>query len=149
MIGIDPGESGGIVKLDEFGGVVFSDKFAGKTEHDVAELLREYALADVVHDRVYIESVHSMPKQGVASSFKFGRSFGFLLGLLTGMKITYDMVTPQAWQKHMGCLTRGDKNISKAAAQRRWPTEKWTHATADAGLIAEYGRQRRLILCHP
>lgn len=84
-----------------------------------------------------------MPKQGVASSFKFGRSYGFLIGLLTGLRIPYEFVTPQKWQKAMGCLTHGDKNISKAAAQRRWPNEKWTHATADAGLIAEYGRTHR------
>jgi hypothetical protein len=41
----------------------------------------------------------------------------------------------------MQCLTKGDKNVSKAAAQRLWPKLKITHANADALLIAEYGRQ--------
>ncbi len=33
-------------------------------------------------------------------------------------------------------------NVTKAAAQRRWPDMKWTHALADSALIAEYERQR-------
>lgn len=140
MIGVDPGNSGGVVKLDDSGQVVFADKFADKTEHDIAELIREYACSDIVHDEVWIEAVHSMPKQGVASSFKFGRHFGFLIGLLTGLQVRYSFVTPQKWQKACGCMSRGDKNVTKAAAQRRWPDQKWTHAIADAALIAEYGR---------
>jgi crossover junction endodeoxyribonuclease RuvC len=141
MIGIDPGQSGGIVKLDDrTGEVIFADKFADKTEHDIAELIREFACSDIGHDHVWIEKVHSMPKQGVASTFKFGRNFGFLIGLLTGLRVRYDLVTPAKWQGAMNCRTKGDKNISKAAAQRRWPDRKWTHATADAALIAEYGR---------
>jgi crossover junction endodeoxyribonuclease RuvC len=139
MIGIDPGQSGGVVLLDAAGRVIDKLPFAKATDHDIAEWLTEWDEHEAV-----IESVHSMPKQGVASSFKFGRSFGFLIGLLTGLKIPYRMVTPQTWQKAMGCLTHGDKNVSKAAAQRVWPREKWTHALADAALIAEYGRRTKV-----
>ena len=88
-----------------------------------------------------IENVHAMPKQGVTSSFTFGKNFGFLIGLLTACCIPYKFVTPQKWQKGMQCMTKGDKNISKAAAQRLWPKIKITHAIADSLLIAEYGRQ--------
>jgi len=135
-----------MVLLDEMGGLVGRLAFHNMTEHDIAETLREWSDPteyDGWGGKATIEQVHSMPKQGVASSFKFGRSYGFLLGLLTGLKIPYTMVTPQKWQKALGCLTHGDKNVSKAAAQRRWPTEKWTHAIADAALIAEYGRITR------
>jgi len=143
MIGIDPGKSGGMVKLDDgTGQVIRTDKFADMTDHDTAEALREYAL-DIEPDRAIIEQVHSMPKQGVASTFKFGRHFGFLIGLLTGLKIPYELVTPQKWQKALSCRTGGDKNVSKAAAQRLWPDERWTHAIADAALIAEYGRRKK------
>ena len=83
-----------------------------------------------------------MPKQGNVSSFTFGERYGFLRGLMMGLRIRYEYVTPQKWQKALGCLTHGDKNVSKAAAQRLWPKLKWTHATADAALIAEYGRRR-------
>jgi len=136
MIGIDPGDSGGAVCIGGSGVIVWTQAFQGMTDHDIAELLKEFD-----DDEAIIESVHSMPKQGVASSFKFGRSFGFLIGLLTGLQIPYTLVTPQKWQKAMECLTHGAKNRSKAAAQRLWPNRKWTHAIADAALIAEYGRR--------
>ncbi len=73
--------------------------------------------------------------------FKFGASYGFLKGLLVGMQIEFEEVTPQKWQKAMGCMTKGDKNVSKSAAQRLFPREKVVHATADAMLIAEFCRR--------
>lgn len=143
MIGIDPGMSGGMVMLcDVNGDIEAVATFARMTEYDIADTLLDWQETWTEGPmRACIESVHSMPKQGVASSFKFGQSFGFLRGLLTGLKIPYTLVTPQKWQKEMQCLTHGDKNVSKAAAQRRWPNHKWTHAIADAALIAEYGRR--------
>jgi len=41
----------------------------------------------------------------------------------------------------MGCMTKGDKNVSKRKAQELFPSMKVTHASADALLIAEYGRR--------
>jgi len=40
----------------------------------------------------------------------------------------------------LGCLSKGDKNVTKAKAQEQFPNIKVTHATADALLIALYGR---------
>ena len=91
--------------------------------------------------KAYIEKVGATPQMGVVSAFTFGRSYGWLLGVLDALRIPYEFVTPQKWQKAMGCLTGGDKNVSKAAAQRLWPSLKITHANADALLIAEYGRR--------
>ncbi len=139
IIGLDPGLSGAAVLLDATTGeVVDKIVFSKVTEHDVADAIRGWMDGDPV--RAIQEKVHSMPKQGVASSFKFGDHNGFLRGLVTALRIPYETVTPQKWQGAMKCRTGGNKNISKAAAQRRWPNEKWTHATADAALIAEYGR---------
>ena len=142
MIGIDPGQSGGMVVIDGEGGVLDAVAFATMTEHDIAETLAEWGEWPC-GGVATIEAVHSMPKQGVASTFKFGKSYGFLLGLLTALKIPYVMVTPRQWQKELGCLSGGDKNVTKGAAQRQWPGQKWTHAIADAALIAEYGRRTR------
>lgn len=111
-----------------------------ETERDVWEWLQG-ALGG--SDFAYIERVHSMPKQGVASSFTFGRSYGFLRGCLIASGIPFEEVTPQTWQKALGCLSRGDKNVTKAKAQQLFPSLKITHATADALLIAEYGRRTR------
>lgn len=88
-----------------------------------------------------LEKVHTMPKQGIASAGKFMEHFGFLQGILTANGVPYEMISPQRWQKDMGCLTGGNKNVSKAAAQRLFPSIKMTHAIADAILLAEYCRR--------
>lgn len=41
----------------------------------------------------------------------------------------------------MGCLTNGDKNITKQRAQQLFPSAKVTHKIADALLLAEYCRR--------
>jgi hypothetical protein len=139
-IGIDPGQSGGISVLAD--GHAFAYAMPD-TEADTSELLCE-VLAHGGNPMCFIEAVHSMPKQGVASSFKFGRSYGFLRGLLIGLKIPFEEITPQTWQKEMNCRTGGDKNVSKAKAQQLWPNLKITHALADALLIAECARRRSI-----
>ena len=49
---------------------------------------------------------------------------------------------PQVWQKALGCMTGGDKNVTKRRAQELFPGHKITHATADALLIAHYGTKQ-------
>ena len=82
-----------------------------------------------------------MPKQGVSSTFKFGVGFGFLVGCLTALKIPFEFVTLQKWQKALSCQSHGDKNVTKQKAQQLFPQIKVIHANADALLIAEYGRR--------
>lgn len=136
ILGIDPGWNGGAASVFLANGHperVYS--FSGKTESDIILSLNEMMGQASV---CYIERVHSMPKQGVASSFKFGWIYGLLRGLTLTRLRTLE-VTPQAWQKALGCLTKGDKNVSKSAAQRLFPSVTVSHATADALLIAYYG----------
>lgn len=92
----------------------------------------------------YIEEVASRPGQGVASMFKFGMGYGALRMALVACRIPFEAVRPQVWQKRMQCMTHGDKNVSKTKAQGLWPDFKFTHATADACLIAEMARRTRL-----
>jgi hypothetical protein len=61
---------------------------------------------------------------------------------LTAAAIPFTRVRPQVWQKELGCLTKGDKNISKRKAQELFPSMKVTHATADSLLIATYGTKQ-------
>jgi len=137
-IGVDPGASGAIAVLDSNGAVLRVIR-SDWTEHDVADELRD----EVPHGTscvAVIEKVAAMPKQGVSSTFKFGQSYGFLRGLLVALEIPFMEVSPSKWQGAMNCRTAGNKNISKSAAQRRWPGEKITHRNADALLIAEFCR---------
>jgi crossover junction endodeoxyribonuclease RuvC len=139
IVGIDPGVSGGIVCLWE------NDRLEAwkipETERDIFDLLEGCSNpADNFIPVVFLEFVRSSPQQGVVSSFTFGRGYGFLRGIITALKYPLHDVTPQKWQKALGCLTHGDKNVSKQRAQQLYPHLKITHATADALLIATYGR---------
>lgn len=135
-IGIDPGKSGGIAIITPGGGA-YAHKMP-ETDRDLLDLLSEFSADD---NRAVLEQVHAMPGQGVTSTFTFGRGYGKLEMALCASLIPFETVTPQKWQKLMGCLTKGDKNVSKAAAQRLFPHLKVTHAIADALLIAEYCRR--------
>jgi len=139
-LGFDPGGSGGFAIVNHDGAFVHAQKFGDLTERDIWNAVKEFTLGNDI-GLVMCEAVHSMPKQGVASSFKFGASYGFLRGILVASGVRYEFVSPQKWQTKLGCRTGGDKNKSKAAAQQRHPGEKITHAIADALLIAEYARR--------
>jgi crossover junction endodeoxyribonuclease RuvC len=137
-LGIDPGKSGAIAALNDDGNIV--DVFKGsETEHDIANWLRATILAPGA--KAVIEHVGAMPHDRRGAAFKFGQSYGFLRGLVVAYQIQFAEARPQKWQKAMECMTGGDKNVSKAAAQRLWPTFKITHANADALLIAEFCRR--------
>lgn len=138
-LGCDPGKSGAIAVLTADGSVAACIRL-NDTEHDIADSLR--AIVAETRACAMLERVSAMPKQGVSSTFKFGQSYGFLRGLLVALRVPFCDVTPVTWQGHLKCRTKGDKNVSKAAAQQRWPTEKIIHANADALLIAEYCRQK-------
>lgn len=60
--------------------------------------------------------------------------------VLVGIGIPFEERVPRVWQKIMGCLTGGDKNVSKARAQQLFPQIKVTHAIADSLLIASAAR---------
>jgi hypothetical protein len=148
IIGIDPGKSGGIAWIGDSGPVV------EKMPETLADLWEVIAML-VYHDErhgtqmmAYLEEVQpgglhrgKEGTMGAKSSFVFGRGVGQLEMALTAAGIPFERVRPQQWQKSLGCLTKGDKNVSKRKAQELFPTLKVTHATADALLIAEYGRR--------
>ncbi len=134
-IGIDPGVSGGMALLRPQG-TTETVAFKHATEKDVYDALcdwPDYAF-------VVIEKVSASPQMGVVSAFTFGASYGLLRGILMGM-YPFEAVTPQKWQRELGCLTRGNKNVSKAKAQQLFPSLKITHSIADALLLAEYARR--------
>ena len=139
--GVDPGGSGAIAVIDRESQIVGLMKNS-ETPADLSAFLVSFVATHRV--LALLEQVSAMPKQGVASTFKFGTSYGLLQGLLVAHGVVWQTVTPQTWQREMRCLTKGDKNVTKAAAQRWWPQQKITHATADALLLAECCRRRAL-----
>lgn len=139
FVGIDPGTSGGIALLTQEHKLELWKMPV--TEHDISSVFEYIA---TLARFTMIESVHSMPGQGVASSFTFGRNYGFLRGMLVAHKISFIDITPRQWQAALGIKPAkgGDKsehkNRLKGLAQQIFPTHTITLATADAALIAEY-----------
>jgi Holliday junction resolvasome RuvABC endonuclease subunit len=145
FIGIDPGGSGGLAALHETGVVEAVDAMPA-TEAEICDWFarlreRAYSLRYAVIERVW-----SSPQMGVRSAFTFGRSYGGLLMALAARQVPHSEVTPKKWQAEMGCLSGGDKNVTKRRAQQLFPSlgRGITHATADALLIAEYARREFL-----
>jgi hypothetical protein len=136
-IGIDPGTNGGIAWITD--GKPCVEKMPD-TLQDLWELIRDIATEGNCH--AYIEQVHSSPQMGVKSAFTFGNGFGHLEMALTAACIPFTRIRPQVWQRELGCLTKGDKNVTKRKAQELFPSLKITHATADALLIAKYGTKQ-------
>lgn len=145
-LGCDPGKEGGLALIIP-GSCPFALRMP-ETERDLWDSIRDISKLCDGNVIAAIEQVHSMPRQGVASTFTFGRGYGGLRMAILAAGIPFVDVTPQKWQKAIGCLTGGDKKVSLAKAQQLFPTAEWKGtqkyklAIADALLIAEWLRQQ-------
>jgi len=147
IMGIDPGISGAVA-------FYFPDQRAGISAYDVPIVGKEInasALHDLIHqyapDLAVIEIVHSMPKQGVASSFNFGMSYGIAKGVVGSLHIPTINVAPTKWKKHFGLTA--DKEQARALAISTWPfsehfRRKKDNGRAEAALLALYGARINL-----
>lgn len=144
-IGIDPGANGGIAWID-YNGKACVEKMPDSLQ-DLWELICDItshpkSSLDGRSYKAYVEQVSSSPQMGVVSAFSFGRGYGNLEMALTAAGIPFERVRPQVWQKALGCMTKGDKNVSKCKAQELFPSIKATHWSSDALLIAYYGTKQ-------
>lgn len=145
VIGIDSGKTGGIAIISHEG-LIDAHKMPD-TVQDITDLIEEYS--HMYRLTGWLEKIASgltggkAGHMGVRSAFTFGRGFGWLEMCLAAHKIPHHYVAPGVWQRKMRCLSKGDKNVTKAAAQRLYPEVKMTHAIADAVLIAAYGYLER------
>src|ERR1019366_6452496 len=100
ILGIDPGLSGAI----SFFFPASPDRVAAEDTPVVDGRVDAVTLTARIHQMMpsfaIIENVHSMPKQGVSSTFKFGMAFGVVQGVVGALAIPYLLVTPQVWKKH-------------------------------------------------
>lgn len=98
---------------------------------------------DAVDTIVIIEDVHSMPKQGVASSFTFGKVAGAIEQCFIDHSIPIRLVQPSAWKRILAVTA--DKDSSRQRASQLFPTyshlwPKRSHdGRAEAVLLAYYG----------
>lgn len=151
FVGIDPGKSGALAVIETHDGqppIISTLAFDPKNPNVFVSEIHSLSYC-ASRCFVVVENVHAMPKQGVSSSFNFGRSFGWILGLLDLASLPYELVNPQKWKKEFSCTS--DKNTSIAVAKRLFPTanlmrtERCTtphDGICEALLMAEYGRRR-------
>lgn len=147
ILGIDPGLSGAVALLDRDGSLVAAYDMPTVDKSVSPAALR--ALIDslpAVPREAWIEQVAAMPKQGVSSTFAFGRAFGIAEGVVSAMGIAVRLVRPAVWKSHHRVTS--DKETSRALALRLWPSQAEVFARkrdenrAEAALIARYGFDR-------
>jgi len=148
-IGIDPGKSGGIAAINGFGKPFVELAVPmPATERDTLDVLYKLGfLNGTMIGRAVVEKVGASPQMGVVSAFTFGKGYGRLLMALTAARIPFDEIAPGKWQQLMGCLSGGDKNVTKRRAQQLFPELMITHAIADALLLAEYCQRTSGLRC--
>lgn len=146
ILGVDPGlVSGAWGLIDHHGSyraggpIPHADRRIDVRQwrHDLREAMDHQ---DVV---VAFESVHSMPGQGVASTFAFGRAVGAIQAVLDLLPWPITMAEPRTWKRAMGLSA--EKGTSLVLARRLWPAAPLKrakdHGLAEALLLAEWLRR--------
>ena len=148
-VGVDPGKNGGyaIIAESETGQAVFAypwdDAFFAMEMSLLMERKREGIIAAV-------EKVGAMPGQGVTSMFNFGKSAGFIEGVLTALGIPYQLVMPKRWKAEF-TLCGKDKQASIETCKRLFPDvslrasdrcRKDSDGMAESLLICEFARRK-------
>lgn len=142
-IGIDPGKHGAYAIIDE-------GSTAQVWPWDDSEFATKMrGLNHLPHVMACVEKVGAMPGQGVTSMFNFGKSAGFIEGVLSALGIPYQLVTPQRWKKEF--TLHNSKQKSVEVCKRLFPdvsllpTPRCRVASdgmAEALLMAEYARRK-------
>ena len=116
IISIDPGAKGAAVVW--IAGEVFrvhaGEGWATRFIADVDILLNARGVS-----KVFIEKAQAMPGQGVASMFRYGQSYGELLGACAAVGLPVVQVAPQTWQKFAYRGISGEEKARSLEACRR------------------------------
>jgi len=142
ILGVDPGLDGAIAFYFPSHDAIAAEDMPVAAQQVNGAILAS-RLRQMGPTAAVIEAVHSMPKQGVASTFKFGQSYGIAIGVVTALNIPVRFVTPGKWKKHFGLSA--DKEEARARAIQLWPARaelferKKDADRAEAALLAKWG----------
>lgn len=142
-IGVDPGKAGGYAWIWDGAVTVrpWDDEFFVQDMRCLS-LTGEKCMACV-------EKVGARPGQGTVSMFSFGKSAGFIEGVLSALGIPYQLVPPNKWKKEFSLIGK-DKQASIITCRKLFPeldlkrTERCrtdSDGKAEATLLAEYARR--------
>ena len=151
-VGIDPGKSGGLVKIHSKNYECSMHKCPDTTE-GMSSLLKnakDSAFKDNLPILVAIEKVHAFPTDARSSAFKFGMNYGMWLGIIGSLNIPLVKVTPQMWMKSYAPLPKIKqerkkkiKEIATEIFEDVYNNEnRITYAVSDAALIALWCLER-------
>ena len=158
IIGIDPGLQGAICVMEDCLFPVLIDtptykENRGKKIKNIYDIIKirdfiSFHSKDKQNTIVYLEKQQPMKGQGVTSMFSTGLGYGMYQGLLSGLKIRYELIHSKTWHKTMGFVSKDPKGQAYSIALRLFPTSelctprgKVLDGRCDALLIAEYGRR--------
>ena len=143
-LGVDPGSKGGLAAIDENNNVLFAVPMSRENLVKYCETIKD--------DNVIccVEKVGAMPGQGVTSMFSFGKSAGFIEGVLESMSIPYQLIPPQTWKKEFSLLHK-DKKSSIETCKKLFPgvnlipterSRKESDGIAESLLIALFTKRK-------
>jgi crossover junction endodeoxyribonuclease RuvC len=143
IIGIDPGQKGGVALLTDQGAQVWP---MPPTVAQLVALVTGIAGASIM----VVERAQPMPRQGVTSVFSYGQHFGGFEVLAACLSLRYVTIPPATWKKAMGLTSVKTDSIREA--ERLFPSvplvlprcRKPHDGMAEALLIAEYARRKNL-----
>jgi crossover junction endodeoxyribonuclease RuvC len=116
---IDPGSVNAAIAVFHDATPVFVDNI--RTVNGMLDATAfAHAVQDMKVERMVVEDVHSMPKQGVSSVFKFGMGTGIIHGVAGALRLPLTLVTPNKW-KAFHSLHGPNKEASRMLAIRKWP----------------------------
>jgi crossover junction endodeoxyribonuclease RuvC len=153
ILGIDPGLSGGIAVLDSYYRATIdaidipTHGEGAKRRVDAAAVMRFIRIWEP--DIAFIERAGSMPGQGVASSFNYGRAAGALEAAVACAGIPITMVEASVWKRALGLPGgKANKEMARQRAIQLFPSASCfvrmkDHGRAEAALIAYYGLSKQ------
>lgn len=146
IIGVDPGLKGALALIDSYGRLLEVEDMPvmgkGVSVYSLCDILNDWSTSSSPGSDVtcVIENVHSMPGQGVATSFSFGRSKGVVEAAAAAFNMRLVYVSPAKWKRDMK-VTK-NKGSSRDLASDRWPSKRplfkrvMDDGRAEAALIA-------------
>lgn len=145
ILGIDPGISGGWACIDGSGHLLHWSRMPTlqlRTKRIIDARLMHEQLAPLDLDDAIIEQVHAMPRQGVSSSFSFGRSTGAAEAVAMISAPRGHWVTPAVWKKALGLSASKQASLDAARLKfgdrgKLWDV-KANDGIAEAALLAWY-----------
>ena len=155
VLGVDPGQTGGLAIVDSDAGfikgirmpmlTIKGKKILNACAVDEWLVTMDHKLPEPCFDVAVIEQVSAMPRQGVTSSFQFGRSTGAIEAMVTLWGKPTHWITPSVWKKALG-LSPNKRDSMGAASLRFGQNKLWdvlaNDGIAEAALLASYWMQK-------